>query len=42
MEQRHLGAFSLVDHMTLAAQPKLKTETVFRRDQSASVSILLK
>jgi hypothetical protein len=36
------GAFTLVDRMTSAARPKLKTETVFGRDQSASVSIRLK
>jgi hypothetical protein len=41
-EQRHLGALSLVDRITSAAQPKLKIETMFRRDRSESVSIRLK
>jgi hypothetical protein len=42
-EQRHLRRqVTLVDRMTLAKRPKLKIETVFRHDQSASVSIQLK
>lgn len=33
------GVFMLVDSMYLAARPKGKIEIVFRRDQSADVSI---
>jgi hypothetical protein len=41
-EQRHLRRVYIGRSHDLAARPKVEIETVFRRDQSASVSIRLK